>query len=330
MTAIMETRAGREAYLAEFERFERGCVGADRSWLRPVRKAAIARFAEVGFPTTRHEEWRYTNVAPIANASFELSRGDGGERATTAELAPYLFDPGEFCRLVFVNGRYSPRLSARQSLAEGVRAESLAAEIKTGAAQLENHLARYAGFEDQPFTALNTAFMEDGALIYVPKGVVVETPIHLLFVSTANGRATVSHPRNLIIAGENSQVTVVETYAGPRGGVYFTNAVTEFAAGQNAIIEHYKVERESDEAFHVSTRQFHQARTSNVSSHTISLNGSLVRNDINTVLDGEGAEATFNGLYLLRGSQHVDNHLRVEHAKPHCNSWQYFKGILDG
>ena len=172
--------------------------------------------------------------------------------------------------------------------------------------------------------------MEDGAFVYVPKGKVVVEPIHLLFLTTASERALVTHPRNLIVAEPSSQVTVVETYAGLGDGVYFTNAVTEIIARENSVIDHYKIVREGGAAFHMATLQLHQERSSTVDAHTVCLGGILVRNDINTVLDGEGCECTLNGLYLVIGKEHVDNHLVVDHASPHCNSREFFKGILDG
>ena len=172
--------------------------------------------------------------------------------------------------------------------------------------------------------------MEDGAYVHIPKGVYLEQPIHLVFVSTADAGPVVSHPRNLIVAETGSQATIIESYLGLGDGVYFTNAVTEIVVGENAVIDHYKVGREAQQAYHVGTTQIYQDRSSNASSHAVTIGGAIVRNDINTLLDGEGAQCTLNGLYLVSGRQHVDNHLRVEHAKPHCDSREFFKGVLDG
>jgi Fe-S cluster assembly protein SufD len=210
-----------------------------------------------------------------------------------------------------------------------VQVISLGSAMQAGSGVVERHVGRYVDYEDQAFAALNTALMEDGALIHIRKDAVVEQSIHLLFVSTTKGAKQVTHPRNLIVAEANSQATIVESYVGLNGDAYFTNAVTELVAGENAVLDHYKIERESVAAFHIATLRIHQERNSNVTSHAVSLGGALVRNDIHTVLDGEGCECTLNGLYMIVGSQHVDNHLLVDHAKPHCNSRENFKGILD-
>jgi Fe-S cluster assembly protein SufD len=182
---------------------------------------------------------------------------------------------------------------------------------------------------DHSFVALNTAFLRDGAFVWVPRNAAVG-PVHLLFYSSSaeDGRATVSFPRNLIVTGENSQLSIVETYIGH--GEYFNCPVTELAVGANSSVDHYKVQRESREAFHVATFQVWGDRDSTPSSHSISIGGALVRNDVNAVLDGEGIDCILNGLYLADGRQLVDNHMRVEHAKPHCASHELYKGVLDG
>jgi Fe-S cluster assembly protein SufD len=195
---------------------------------------------------------------------------------------------------------------------------------------LEPYLARYARYQDHSFVALNTAFIEDGAFVSIPSGKIVEEPIHLFFVSTAAGEATVSHPRNLILVGNDSQVTIVESYVGLNHGVTWTNAVTEIVVGESAVVEHYKLQWEREEAFHTATLQVHESRSSNFTSHSVALGGSLVRNEVNVALDGEGGECTLNGLYLATGRQHVDNHTRIDHVKPHCTSRELYKGVLEG
>ena len=325
MIAVQENK---NTYRSMFDRFRQDRAGGDPAWLMEIRKSAFSQFSRLGFPTTNDEEWRFTNVGPIATTDFKPADADC-ELPTPADLAPFQFDLAGGCLLVFVNGRFSAELSSLTPLPNGVVVQSLAEAIQGGNAVLQANLARHVDCQDQAFAALNTAFMQDGAFIHVPRGVVVEQPIHLLHVSQPNGQATITHPRHLIVADDNSAVTVVETYAGLADDVYFTNAVTEIVVGENATVDHYKVERESARAFHVATRQLHQFRSSNARSHTVSFGGDLVRNDINAVLDGEGCDCTLNGLYVLTGKQHVDNHLRVNHAKPHCNSWEFFKGVLD-
>jgi len=379
-------------YLADWEAFRRELPADEPAWLAALRRAARERFAVLGFPTQRQEEWRFTNLAPLARASFRrpgggaaavdgavaadgalvgAPRASGGARRaprraaarlTPDDLTPWTFEAAAL--LVFVDGRFAPELSAFDgrhgaagrnareapggraslpsgdareapgglaSLPPGTVVESLAAALRREPRRLEAHLGRHAAFEEQPFVALNTAFLGDGALVMLPRGAVLERPIHLLYLSTAGAAAApaaVTYPRNLIVAGEGSQLTVVETYAGK--GAYFSCGVTELVAGAGAVVDHYKVQRESREAFHLATLQVHAERASAVSSHSISLGGGLVRNDVNAVLDGEGIDCILNGLYLADGRQLVDNHMRVEHAKPHCASHELYKGILDG
>jgi Fe-S cluster assembly protein SufD len=207
---------------------------------------------------------------------------------------------------------------------------SLADALDAEPASLEPYLARLAGCERQPFVALNTAFIEDGAWVRVPDNSVIQSPIHLVFVSTGGEEATVCHPRNLIQVGENSQVAILESYWGLDRGAYFTNAVTEISAGRNAVVEHYKIEWESAGALHLETMQVQQSRQSQVTSYSVSLGGALVRNEIHDVLDGEGAECALFGLYLVDGQRLVDNHTRIEHRSPHTTSRELYKGALDG
>lgn len=327
---MSEISEGREHYLSSFEEFEKNGGSAKApSWLASIRKAAISRFDEVGFPTTRHEEWKYTNVAPLAKVRFQPA-AQVSDRLPADRVEQMSFGEPSCARLVFVNGRYSERLSSVRSLPEGVKAGSLSAKLASEANDLEPHLGRYADYHEHAFVALNTAFMEDGAYVDVPKGVAMPEPIYLLFVSTTQKEPEVSYPRNLIVVGEGSQLAVVEGYFALEKGIYFTNAVTEVVAGSNAVIDHYKLGSESDRAFHVATQQAYLGRSSNLSSHSISMGGALVRNDVNATLEGEGAECTLNGLYVVTGQQHVDNHTRIDHVKPLCSSRELYKGILDG
>jgi len=243
-----------------------------------------------------------------------------------------------------VNGRYLKELSSTAALPPGVKVTSIAAALAgngSTAALLERHLARYAKFDDHAFVALNTAFIEDGAFIEIPKDTVLDNPIYLTFVSAPkSGRPVVSHPRNLILVGNGAQASFVEVHRGvdtpPEasnlefGGVYFTNAVTEVVAGENAKVEYARIEQESAQAFHVATLQFQQERSSVVHSTSIQFGGALVREEVKAVLGGEGAENTLNGLYIIGGRQHVDNHTTIDHAKPHCGSRELYKGVLDG
>jgi Fe-S cluster assembly protein SufD len=301
-------------------------------WLQDLRERAAARFTALGFPTVRDEEWRFTSVSPISSGEFVPA--DAAVTLDPAQLEAFLY-AGEAVRLVIVNGRYSEALSRTAGLAPGVKVGSLAAAIDGGFDAdreiVQRYLGQLADFGQRSFVALNSAHAADGAYVHVPDGLVLEQPIQVVFVSSngASTTATVNHPRLLVVAGANSQSRIVETYAGA-GGVYFANAVTEVFAGENAVLDHYKVVEDSLDAFHVASMHVHASRNSNVSSHSFTIGGKLVRNDVIAILDGEGAECTLNGLYLADGERLVDNHTTIDHAKAHCPSHEIYKGILGG
>ncbi len=327
---MIQTTEDTDIYLSSFAAFEKDLCSGEPEWLHQRRRVASENVARLGFPTTHDEEWRFTSVAPILRTRFELA-ATRGKSVTAESLKRFKFKAWPNIQLVFVNGSYSPRHSSLPSLPEGVIAGSLSEALGTQAGLLEPHLAHYAEPSKEVFAALNTAFLSDGAFVYIPKGVVLETPIHLLFVSSAETtNPVISHPRTLILADASSQTQIVESYVGLESEVYFTNAVTELVAGENATVDHYKLQRESLAAFHISTVQLQLGRSATVSTQSISLGGALVRNHVNAVLNGEGAEATLNGFYLVNGRQHVDNHTSIDHAKPHCSSHELYKGILDG
>jgi Fe-S cluster assembly protein SufD len=318
-----------DRYLADFERFKTQGVVTEPSWVSQLRSAALSRFATLGFPTVRQEEWKYTNVAPLAKIPFTLP-ALGSNGITRDRLGPIMLGEVACAQLVFVNGQYAPALSSLRSLPQGVRVGSLAAVLHAEPQAVELHLARYAGYQDHAFVALNTAFLEDGAFVSVSQGGTLEAPLQLLFISTAPTEHTVSHPRNLILMGPDSQATIVESYIGSENDLYFTNAVTEVVAGEHAMTDHYRLQLESPQAFHMGTLQVHQERSSMVVSHSIAVGGALVRHDINSILDGEGSECTLNGLYMVTGQQHVDHHTRIDHVKAQCTSRELYKGVLDG
>jgi len=338
LTATQETQVAaaderRDAYVAEFERFAATRPASEPGTVADLRRAGIEGFAELGFPNLRWEEWRKTDVRPIVDTTFERATGPGAVELSS--LAPHLFDGA--VRLVFVDGFYSAELSAPGELPEGAYAGSLAAALEASPERLEPHLGRHVATDRNPFASLNTAFFSDGAFVHMPRGKVFETPIHLVFVSTvADGTPRVSYPRNLYVAEEASQVTIVETHIGANSGgaqgnegAYFNCAATEIVVEQGAVVDHYKVQHESREAFHVTTQQLYQAGSSSFSSHSIMAGGAITRNDVNAVLDGEGIDAILNGLYLVNGTQLVDNHMRVDHAKEHGDSHELYKGVLD-
>ncbi len=298
MTQVMEQT---NPYISDFERLEKETAATTRPALHRLRKAAISRFATLGFPGPRDEEWRFTPVSPLVQVPFEWAHADGSS---------FTFDP---------------------PLPEGVLLCSLAEALEKHASLVEPHLGHHADYKSHPFTALNTAFLSDGVFLYVPPGRVVEGTITFHYRPAATGTAPrVWHRRGLVVLGANSQAIVIEEFAGPAGARYFTNAVTEVVLGESAVLDHYKVQEEGSEAFHFHALQVRQDRASNFSSHTVTFGGQWVRNEINAVLAAEGCECTLNGLYQATGQQLIDNHTAIDHAKPHCNSHELYKGILDG
>ena len=301
-----------------------------------LRRRAFERFSALGMPTTRLERWRFTNVAPIAGTAFTLAAPAGRDAAKQA-AAPHALS-GAGARLTFINGRCVGGAPASDlaRLPAGVEVGSLAAALAPeGAAAravVDAHLASEAGLDDEAFTALNTALLHDGAVVYVPANTVVEEPIQLLFVTAppAGGAPVMTHPRVLVVAGENAQVRLVESYGGSGASPYLTNAVTEVAAGPGAVVDHYKLVRESPAGYHIGAMHVRLARAANFSSHAVTLGGAIVRNDAQATLDGEGADCTLNGLYLASGRRLVDNHTTIRHASPHCCSHELYKGILAG
>jgi Fe-S cluster assembly protein SufD len=313
-------------YLAEFER-SLTSAPAEPAWLSGLRQKGIDHFAEAGFPTTRDEEWRFTSVAPIADRPYVPAR-DGRSEVTTEQVKGWTGGL-DGCRFVLVNGVYAPEFSGGE-LPPGVRVASLGAVLTGSPAAVEPYLGRFAAPDRQAFTSLNTAFLRDGAFVWIPPGTIVEQTISLLFVSASPETASVSHPRVLIVAGDRSQARIVEGYAGPHGQEYFTNAVTEVVVGAGAVLEHYKLQRESQRACHVGAMYVHGTRDSVFASYSIAFGGELVRNEIVAVLDGDGGDYTLDGLYLADGRRLVDNHTTIDHAKPHCGSRELYKGILGG
>ena len=316
-----------DSWLENFTDLEKKGAGQNLPWLRRLREDAFARFCEVGFPTTKDEDWRFTNVSAIAKTVFRP--------AVTAKLAPgdstaWRVDDVA-ATLVFVNGRFDAELSEIGNLPKGVTVASLRERMESHPEEVQKHLGRYADTKRDAFVALNTAFISDGAYIHVARGVVVEAPIYILYLSTKENSATMTHPRNLIVADDQAQVAVIEDYASVGGeSVVLSNAVTELVAGESTVAQHYLIEREHLKAWNVSTLRIQQGRSANVASHSLLLGGGLVRNNVHPVLAGEGGECLINGLFLGTGAQHLDNFMHVEHASPHCGSRQFYNGILDG
>jgi Fe-S cluster assembly protein SufD len=313
-------------YAARFDALRTGPT-AGPAWLAAIRETAARRFLADGFPTIRDEEFRFTNVSPIAERAFGAAPKT--DLAAARALKSRFVVPGlDAYELVFVNGRFVSALSNVEALPKGVRVTSLASVLEGDTRAIEPWFGHAIKFEMKGFTALNTALATDGAVVMLQNDVVLERPIHLLFLTDTSVPAG-SHLRSLILAGRHSQAHIVETYAGAEGQEYFTNALTEVIGGEGSQIEHCRVQRESLAAYHVSSTHLHLSRGAVFASENVAFGGAIVRNDVNALLDAEGINCTLNGLYLVDDRRLVDNHTTIDHAKPHCESHELYKGILD-
>jgi Fe-S cluster assembly protein SufD len=303
-----------------------------RTWLNQLREQAWARFIEVGLPTARrgNEKWKYTDVRPIANVAFEhpLDLGSATEPNASYlnQVAPWNDD---WTNLTFVDGRYSHALSGSPYHGNAYLG-SLTVALETHESLVQRHLAQHATFDDDGFVALNTAFLEDGALVYLPDDAPSDEIVHLIFVTTSREQPRVTYPRTLVVAGRNTRLTLVESYVSLTDTRFLTDAVTEIVVGDGAIVDHYRLLLESTEAFHMGVSRVYQGRDSTFSSGAFARGASLGRNDFQVLLDAPGASCTLNGLYLTSGTQHMDNFINIDHAKPHGTSRLFYKGILDG
>ena len=315
------------SYASAFRELLQRRVG-EPAWLRRARENAFAAFDRDGFPTVREEDWKYTNTALIARTSFTPSF----ESATTlnGELSRFTFEEARESRLVFVNGIFQRESSSVSNLPPGVVVVNLAEAVARP--EYESLLSsHFDGGHDNGFTALNAALFVSGAFLLIPRGVEVTVPIHLLFISeTTNGDTPASFPRVHILAEENSSATIVESYAGMTEGRYLTNAVVDVTVKPGARINHYRIQRESADAFHIATTKARTSRDSAYETTSINLGGLLARHDIEVRLDDEGSHCAVDGLYLIGADQHSDTHSLIDHRHPHGTSRQLYKGVLDG
>jgi len=315
-------------YTDQFAAYVGNGGGEGPAWLPALRKRAFDRFSALGFPTTRDEDWHFTSVTPIAERTFKALRTEP-TTLTASAIQPWLVDP-EWHRMVFVNGRLEPALSQFTGLPAAVHVSTLSDALREEPEWVEQHLGSLAGFDRAAFTALNTAFMQDGIVVRVPKGEVVETPLHVLHIVDGKADGAALHPRLVVVAEPLAQVTLVESFVGLDKASYLMNAVAEVVVGNGARVDHYKVQRESTEAFHVGTVQVTQGRDSIFHSFSYAAGAALSRTNVYTRMTGEGGEARLNGMYMLDGVQHADHQTFVEHLAPSCASRELYKGILDG
>ncbi|MCP4697387.1 MAG: Fe-S cluster assembly protein SufD [Gammaproteobacteria bacterium] len=304
-------------------RVRAGLPGRQLPWLEKIRRRALECFAEQGFPRPGNEAWKYTQLRTYARRTFAPSAKMPETKVLSEEMLP---ETESGTRLAFINGHYAAHLSRQPALPGGAVLTNLAEALAQHPEHLEAQLGQYADAEAEGLTALNTAFMSDGAYLYVPKGVALDDPVHLVFIAD-NAENLLLQPRSLIVAEAESRVTLIEHYVG--AGAYFTNAVTEIAAGAGSHVEHYKLQEESHQALHVAALQTRQAQDSRFDSLALMLGGALARNAVYADMNAEGGECTLHGLHLLSGRQHADSYTRIAHNKPHCTSREVYKGVLE-
>ena len=329
-TASVERLDATQPFVEAYESFAHdGGIGSSvpRN-IRSMRQAAIERFRQLGFPTRKIEDWHFTSVSPILEHDYLLVPTASGD-VRREELKPFLLGGADWPTMVFVNGRFAPELSWLHDLPDGVRVSSLARAFAEEP-ELVERLGQITSYDDRAFTALNTAFMYDGAVVQVANDAVVERPLHLLYVTDANAAKSMLHPRNLVIVGRNARATLLESYVSLSDAVYFCNPVTEISIDRGATLHHHRSQREGSRAYHVGTVEATQGRDSHYFSFSFATGAELSRINVYTSLDGEGCGATLNGLYMLDGEQHCDHQTSIVHAQPNCYSRELYKGILEG
>lgn len=314
-------------YTEEYQTFQKNGASKSPSWVNEMRSTALESFTERGFPTTKEEDWKYTNVSPIAKLPFHYA---SSAQHVSAELVKSLLVDGtDQYLIVFVNGYLSAEHSALNGLPNGVTVKNLIAAYATHQDVVKEHLSKYVPFKENSFTALNTAFINDGAFVHVAAGITVEKPIHLMFISTEAGTTQVAaHIRNLIVAEEGAAVNIAHSFASAQTNANLTNVVTEVVAKKNSVVEIVKVQKESTASFHVETLHVHQFQQSNVHIFSLAIGGAIARNDMSVIIDGENTECNLNGLYITTGEQLIDHHTFMHHIHPNCPSHELFKGIL--
>ena len=320
-------------YVADFQSLTQGPGANAPSWLQGLRDDAWSRFNETGFPTARrgNERWKYTSVRPIASADFSLAGRPTAVNGSKDFAPNYPMSGDSVYDLVFIDGHLSPELSSPADTSNAVVAISFASAAADPTLEVKNQVGSLALLDDDDgFVDLNTAFLDDGAYVCVPDGHSGSVVVRISYITAGGTTPKVTYPRTLIIAGRNTDLTVVESYYGPKGLSYFTNAVTEITLRAGAQVDHYRLLLEGNKAFHVGTSRVNQEKDSRFRSASFALGASLARNDLEVAFAAPGGFCSLNGLYLTADDQHIDNLISIDHAEPHCTSRLNYKGILDG
>ncbi|CAN5528309.1 Fe-S cluster assembly protein SufD [soil metagenome] len=317
--------------VSSFSEFEKSIFDQRDSAVHTVRRNALTSFERIGFPGTRHEEYKYTPISKALEKNFNFNPVEAKTSIDKEILSKIFLDGLESNRLVFINGFYSKDFSSIISPENEMTISEFSEAERNNAELLEKQFGKYASYENDAFTAINTAFSRHGAVINVPPKTLVKAPVSLYFINDSSfNQGSVVQPRNLFYIGAGSEVNFIESFHSPDSSPTFVNIVSEIILEKDARVKYTKINNESDQAYHVGNTQVYQSQNSTFTSNIISFGGALTRNNLNIVIDGEGAEANMYGLYLLNGKQHVDNHTIVDHRKPNTTSNELYKGILDG
>lgn len=318
----------KELCLKNFEKFENNLNGEKKLPLHDFRKKSIEYLSSIDLPSIDNEDWKYTNITFLNKENFDII----SEKLdfTFDHISKFLFDNLEHSLITFVNGLYIKNLSKLLDIPAGVEILSLSDAIKHNYPQVQKYLGKLADNNENFFTSLNSSFILDGAFVYIPDGKIVEDPIHIIFYQNTEANNILIQPRNLFIIGKNAQASIIEHYVSDTDTKYFTNTVTEIFVDDNGNLDHIKLQEESLNSIHMARMESKQQRSSNLRSHLISTGAKFSRNEFNSCFNGEGSESTLNGLFMIDGEQLFDAHTMIDHAKPHCNSYEHYKGILQG
>ena len=328
MSSIQERINAKDWYIKSFDLFEQKLNGQSKSFLHRIRKDALNKLSQLEFPTTKNEEWKYTDISPILRNNFIPAVNVKTPENKKDEIKEYLFGNFDCCLVVLINGIFSEELSEINNLQDGVVVGSLNRISKENPKLIEEYVNKISGI-DNAFNAINTAYFSDGLVVIVPDRITVDKPIQVLYLNSGEDDLILSTPKNLIVIGKNSQVSIVANYRGCQGKKYFNNIITEIFIGEDGILDYHKIQNETDESFHIEKVQAIQNKNSIFNHYNINFGGAIVRSDINSLLNGENIETHYYGLYLAHGKQHIDSHTFIDHAKPNCVSNELYKGILD-
>lgn len=312
-------------YLSSFDKLQKS--GSEDTAFASTRQQAMRKFAELGFPSTKDEEWKYTSVASLLDTKLEQKQKS--ESIKKAAIAGLAFSTAKDNTLIFINGIFSDELSTVTLAGDGVVVSTLSQALIEHRDLVQEHLGKYINYEEESFTALNTGFMQNGLFVHVPENANIKEAIQVIYLTTPEAGSFVAHPRSLVVLGKNSSCDIIESFHSESTSLYFNNAVAEFLIAENAQLDHVKIQQEGAEAYHISNYQFHQERDSRVSTLNVDLGSALVRNNTNVILNDINCETHLFGFFMGGDTQHIDNHTFIDHAKPHCFSNELYKGILD-